>query len=510
MQKIVQTRGDVGLVLSIGNRLVTLTMRADFLLSVVERTTAECLQQQQLSLSPASRASLAFKSTTRAATSDAFSGDIASEKSIAMQRRRKKDDNALHILCDVHGTAGVHDKTFLPLDSQISGLINTALALRSGAAMSRVRKCLMAEIASHLGVLQGSPPEAAEAYKRTMLRIFIRHGSATLTKRALLSLCPNGDWRAPMVQYYVRTDTPLELRERDKIIQHLSNGLTIALASSRPALYNRSKWTGSDIAVDDLGVFESVHRRVSTTFARFCADFCKGALRRTQMMGLVADLRYYDKPPILELPGGEYDYDEDERGDVQAGSQAEQVASGGARSAGSSAKPSNDADASWAQENAKNRRLGIAFVRDNPLGKLLVIRIVMEPLRRYLGKQFERASEAWSIHERRKCADANLRGVGYMKRYRIVEVAQGVDDDFFFHQLDLMSGRSLWHLPPSCYTVSDRAQVFMLISRMGCAFERTLASRLVISGTIFWNPEEIQITATVTEQPGSTLKENPK
>ena len=40
---------------------------------------------------------------------------------------------------------------------------------------------------------------------------------------------------------------------------------------SPPHMYNRKKWTGSDIAVDDLGLFEAVFRLLSTTFYRFTA-----------------------------------------------------------------------------------------------------------------------------------------------------------------------------------------------------------------------------------------------
>jgi hypothetical protein len=39
--------------------------------------------------------------------------------------------------------------------------------------------------------------------------------------------------------------------------------------------------------------------------------------------------------------------------------------------------------------NAKERQLAFEFLLRNSLGALVLIRIVMEPLRQYLGKQFQ-------------------------------------------------------------------------------------------------------------------------
>ena len=84
-----------------------------------------------------------------------------------------------------------------------------------------------------------------------------------------------------------------ELTERRVILSHLTNGLIMALASAQPACYNRHRWTGSDIAVDHLAVFEAVHRLLSTTYARFCASFRTGA-PAARLLQLAAGLAAYD------------------------------------------------------------------------------------------------------------------------------------------------------------------------------------------------------------------------
>ena len=77
----------------------------------------------------------------------------------------------LHIDCEVRKTSGVHEDVFaLPkLDSNISGMINCALALRSGASMVRFRSCLRQEVMSRLHIRYGLAPAGAKEYKRKAL-----------------------------------------------------------------------------------------------------------------------------------------------------------------------------------------------------------------------------------------------------------------------------------------------------------------------------------------------------
>ena len=137
-QKVVQTRGELAIVLKVGEQIVSIHASPDFPLSVVERTTAACLKRQQLQLSYLGRATRAFKRSTRAATTDAYSANKAAEASIGKERAAKEDENALHVLCDVHGTANVYNKVFGPLDAHVTGAVHTALALRTGPAMGEV------------------------------------------------------------------------------------------------------------------------------------------------------------------------------------------------------------------------------------------------------------------------------------------------------------------------------------------------------------------------------------
>ena len=128
------------MVLKIGNRYVSLVLEPCYPLAVVERTTARCLKHQQLAQSLVGRTSKLFKRVTRCATTDAFSGNIAAEGSIAHDRDPQQCSH-LHILCGTHATSGVYTNTFAPLDAQVSGAIHTALALRTGPATAIPPMC---------------------------------------------------------------------------------------------------------------------------------------------------------------------------------------------------------------------------------------------------------------------------------------------------------------------------------------------------------------------------------
>ncbi len=120
--------------------------------------------------------------------------------------------------------------------------------------MVRFRRCLTAEISDRQVILHGAPSAEATAYKATVLRVFVTHGASIATKRLLLIMYPSGDWRASAVEFYVGagSDAP---PDREAVLQLLVSGLIAALCNVPPRLYPRSRWTGSDLATDDLGIF---------------------------------------------------------------------------------------------------------------------------------------------------------------------------------------------------------------------------------------------------------------
>ena len=341
--------------------------------------------------------------------------------------------------------------------------------------MSRLRLCLKDEIASRLDIMTGWAPAVAIDYKKSICTLFVSNGKTIIHKRALLALCPNGEWRSSKIEHYLgRRD--LAHVDLERIQEELTSGMIVALASSQPHLYNRSKWTGSDLAVDDLWMFEAVHRLLSSTFCRVAASFRPGTLA-AQLLALGKSCAVYDSSmeelADVEAEGAADNEDEDK-------GEAESRAAGSADQAGNdSAAVAKDQQQAWILENTKHRSMALDFLRGQPLGYLVLMRVVMEPLRQYLGSQFERAADKWEFEQQAKLAKARRDGVAAGRKLRVVEVARCTDDHRMALQLRILASTDImWAmLPPSFFTVRHRALAFRCIARLGCAHHKLLHHR---------------------------------
>ena len=197
-------------------------------------------------------------------TTDAYSANFLTEASIAGIRGEPEQSDNLHVTCDIHKSAGCHTKTFSLIADHISGMLNCFLSLRQGAAMVKFRRCLYEEIKLRLHILPGRCPPSAVDFKKKVVRLFCSHGASLVTRRMLLAVFPNGDWRSKRVEHYVG-NVAIESLNRDAVAERMAAGMLVALCNSSHRLYPRSRWTGADLATDDLGILECVHRLLSTS-----------------------------------------------------------------------------------------------------------------------------------------------------------------------------------------------------------------------------------------------------
>ena len=342
--------------------------------------------------------------------------------------------------------------------------------------MTRFRKCVRAEIASRLVLYEGHPGRDAHAYKLAALRLFASRGPTCVRRRVLLWTLPNGDWRSPQVEYYISRASPLRLTERGAVLEHLTNGLILALAAAQPNIYNRSKWTDSDLAIDHLALFECVHRLLSTSYARFCATYAKGTLAQ-QYLAAGRRLRAYDQPALLELEDdlASGEGDQEDGGNEGADAAREDAAGHGKEDSAGDATDS----AMWAKKNSLDRAMAFQFLHSNSLGWLVLIRMLMEPLRQYLAQQLMRAGAEWELGQRAEAAKTTPDGAQRERYFRVGCEAEGVGDELLLGQLRLFFEEpTLWRvMPPSQHTVAARALAFRCASRLGAAFHRILRSR---------------------------------
>lgn len=466
-QKILQTFQESGFILKRGDAYIMVVGGCVCPLQVLDRCTAPALEEAQLRISSVSRGASCFQDAMRIVCTDANAANTAAERMIVKERCGW---SALHTQCEIHKTSACHVKTFVLLDDNVRGMVHCALSLRQGAAMTRFRRCLGEEVASRFEVKAGAPPRDAQEHKRKLLRLFASHGPSLPTRHVLLALCPNGDWRAPRVQHFVPA-RELGKVDRAAVMAHVTGGLLTALCARQPDLYPRHRWTGADIATDMLGLLESCHNLLSTTYLRFAASF-EARSRASRILAGVADVGGARMQPAGENPAlegaGEAAGDGGDAGDAGRVGQDPDAPDQPDATEGSSA--------SWAAVNTMHRRMATEWILRKPLTEMIVQRQVMEPLRRMLAAQFEVAGEAWDIDQAAKVLDGSATEgtINWACReYRLVIAATCQEEKRFFQQLHLLFEEPvLWSaLPAKAFTLHYRALVFKMLSRMGCCVQ---------------------------------------
>ena len=377
-QKLAQTINKGALVVRRNDKLVTLVTAPVCPLSVVEANTAACAMEAQLQVSSATALRERLLVRARGATTDRGAENKPCERAIADMLYHGQA-GLLHTFCEVHMTAGIHKKVFAQpgLDPVVSGAIRTALSLRNGAAMLRFRKALREEVQSRLQVCRGVPAPEARRYRQAAITMFMQRGPHISKRRLLMAMVPNGEWRSKRVQYYIDPTGAGPQREED-VPSHLVAGLLAALADCAPPVYARHRWTGADIATDALGILEVCHKLGSTTYMRFAASYASGALKSSLLLAGKRLAAY--TPEVLPSIA-----------DVDLGAEGQEDPAHVAEGRDGASNPA--AGTEWAKVNAEDRKLGVRFWMNDPLGDLCRQRLLLEPLRADLEVQFAIASE---------------------------------------------------------------------------------------------------------------------
>lgn len=458
-KKVLQTVQRSGMLLAAEDGFLAVVCPAVCPLQVLDQCTGVALQHAQLLTSPVTKAASLFQHTTRVVCTDRCAANLAAERGISVSRGH---DPSLHIACEVHKTAGCFTKTFELLPDNIRGMIHAAMALESSGAMARFRACLADEIASRFVIKSGKPSQEALRYKRGVLRLFVSHGACLAQRQILLVLCPNGDWRSRKVEHFV---APGELAtlDHDARLKQVIAGVTAALCSSQPEVYPRHRWTGADLATDRFGVIEACHCLLTTTFLRFAASYEHHSRARRLLAAAGASggaassevglMALEDMPRV--------GHEEDAGGhaglafDLEAG--------------GAEAPPDEQA---WAAVNATHRRIATEWVVTKPLPKLMLQRLVMEPLRQLMSSQFWAAGDDFDLQQLHRVLSAAAQGDHQwnVREYRVCIAALGIEEMRFFDQVRMLYHSELMAsiLPQEACTTKFRALAFKMISRMAC------------------------------------------
>eukprot|EP00971_Amphidinium_carterae_P235726 4678090-Amphidinium_carterae.1 len=437
-----------------------LRLLADFHapLQVLERNTADVTQEAVLRTNGASFYSKDFGLTVRASCTDEAPSNLRAEASIV--QGRAGEWHMFHTHCEVHVTARILNKTFQGLVAEdFSSMLHVALSLRQAGALAVFRAALKDTISSKLKLLVGQLPVEAQSYKDACMALFFGEGSGTLLQKSLIQALPNGDWRnCCAVEYYMATGQ--EMTHAD-VCELLTSGICLALLGKKPTLYAASRWTGADVATDDLMRLQCVHGLLEAAYEKFASYYSKAGVAHGQE-------QLEAKPASLSYPGlQEWIVSHDGCSDDVA------VAAASAESwPGGAAEEKRSAE-----DHTTDRKIALTWLRSKPMGRMIVVRLALMPIMDMMYSQLNIASESWERQQQSLCAKFLLGGSAEAREFMITMVAKGIlEKKLLSKVMALLVSQELWNIVPGndC-TAALNAKAMMLLCRQAALVEDLMA-----------------------------------
>ena len=116
----------------------------------------------------------------------------------------------LRVPCGAHGTSNAQGYAFQAMQTDISGMIACALAMRPGGSTQTLRASIavVLERSVHVHVAQPPPPDDCRAlYRKALFDLCLRSDGAGLRRRSNLEMLLNGDLQSEEVHVYMASET---------------------------------------------------------------------------------------------------------------------------------------------------------------------------------------------------------------------------------------------------------------------------------------------------------------
>jgi hypothetical protein len=464
--KIVQSNSTFGYVLRRGTKYLIIVGETLTALGAVSRTTAECLKAMRIRNTAITSAANRFTFKTRSSVLDKAASNRRAERSI-------RDDMIKSSMCTTGWSKVDHDcethrdatsmaKATDLLSSDITGMIRLSLSIQLQPEMAKFRSCLRWEIITRIKLMRGQPPSDAIQFRKHVLNLFFSRGPNVAARRVILASALTGDWRNRRdVEVYVDHMYNLGGGDVKSIGEAVADSAVAGFLGRMFTTYNRSKWIGWDLSVDELAAMEACSGLLSHTYHRYVASFAKGFSH----IAYTATRRH----------------DEDSR------SCAKLLAVGDADAErGAMHEQKDTTEAAQAQNHAviaaKDRRMASLWVHSRPFGRMVLLRQGLEPFREMMDARLHYSSGTWEIEQRCKAAAACLANgssdcaFSHRDFPALVSARNQLEKVFFTKLRMLFHEPELWRLVPTCdLTAECRCLGFRLLSRIGCAVEELLA-----------------------------------
>ncbi|CAK0802980.1 unnamed protein product, partial [Prorocentrum cordatum] len=249
--------------------------------------------------------------------------------------------------------------------------------------------------------------------------------------------------------------------DESEIKKSVSEALEVFLLGARFTRWPRSRWTGSGVAMDEFILLDGIHGLGSAVWAIWAKEMARGSKKRPRL---------------------------GDGGALPAAAAAPAAADGGEGGAAEAAAASGGDGQGHGDFNAKrleneyHRSTAGDWMDTSPLDRVVIIRQVLEPLRRTMDWHLEVGGKHWEIKQRGMVVQAESTGAASStsRTWPIVEAALGTPARVFKAAWGpLFREHVLWKdlAQPSAMTRKARALAFKLLSRSECQVREAFTHR---------------------------------
>ena len=268
--KILQTQAELGLLYQNmapdGSKThVWLTGSIPCALQAMDRSTGEaqlsCVLENLQTLPELKRLAEPFKLQVRASTTDRYSANTRTEEGL---KAVYPAFTSTHLACDVHRCSTSIGNMLKVCQSDISGLLNTALALSDLGSVKKLRDALTSIFFEEMDVQYSEPPkhETAE-YRSQIFDLYLPVVGVVKStqkmnrkRRFILQAMLNGYIMQPQVQHFCVRGC---CRNRQETFSYVSLFLCWALVPFACPVLCRKSWIGQLGNLHFVGILEAHH-----------------------------------------------------------------------------------------------------------------------------------------------------------------------------------------------------------------------------------------------------------
>eukprot|EP00971_Amphidinium_carterae_P209851 4162385-Amphidinium_carterae.1 len=408
-----------------------------------------------------------FMLKVRIASTDAAASNIACERLV--METRDEQWSSLQVFCVVHVAARILTKTMALVDEDVSGMLNYALSLNGAGSTLEFRKALAAVVMKRPFVIhRGLPPLEVVEHNRFIISLFGSTGTRVAERQAILGRVCTGDWRNKVaIEIYV----PVGFRADETLLrQQYLQYVVWVLCHKGYSAYPKHRWLGADTSIDEVCLGLALHNIAGEAYQLMCNVTQQsddvGTIGLELAMPASSELIGHISTSIASDGVANASHEADDHDDRMPGEIG--MIDGGLFA---DEAVSSDRGVTMATENAVMRKKVLAWLAANPLGKCMIVRLVMKPLmmllRGYIarsGLDGESSSPATlqSMEEASDVAD-NGENLSALERYVAL-----IDENRFFTNLSSVLSNDDWkHLPEECLNLQKQALAFKLSSKAG-------------------------------------------